>query len=273
MAQKIVIRNVFLNALTYELCYNLPTEITKGLNIKYRRMLATQAKAKAWCENSSMDEKIHFFHAIGLSSAFTVFPDKVKSSVSLKEILKKYENEKLAAAQKEQAALGCYVSTDRDISFLVNLMGMTINSESYIRALEYNKTGYAIREWGKHLDSPLQTEGIAVVENAKVISTTILHTGMTFMVAKELFEMNGIEMMVLCLYYSKRQVYIARDDIYAYFVGYITRGRLLRAVKRLLINDYLEKHMEWRTHQYRISSKGINIVSEFINRIVKANTF
>jgi len=273
MSQKIVIRNVFLNALTYDYCYNLPTETIKGLNIKYRRMLATQAKAKAWCENSSIDEKIHFFHAIGLSTAFTIFPDKVKSGISLKEILQKYEKERLSQAQKEQASLGCYVTTDKESAFLLSLMGMTINSESYIKALEYNKTGYSIKNWGKKLDSPKQSEGVEVIDNVKVVANTILNAGLTFDSVKQLFEINDIEAKVLLFFYNRTHTYQTREDAYAYFSGYITRARVLRAIKKLILNDYLKKHLDWRTGKLTISTKGINTTSEFINRIIKQNQF
>lgn len=273
MASKVVIRNVYLNAICFHYCYNLPTEVLKGLSIKYRRMLASQAKCKAWCETSSMDEKMQFFNAIGLNNAITIFPDKIKSGVSLKEILQKYENEKLAAAQKEQANLGCYVVTDRDTAFLLNSMSMSINHESFIRALDFNKTGYSIKNWSKTLDSPIQTETLVMLENKKLIGSTILNAGLCFDVVTQLFGLNQYHVKILLFLYQRRQAYIFRDDIIAYFDGYISRTRMTRALKKLILNEYLDKHQQWQTYQYRISVKGITVVNEFINRIIKQNQF
>lgn len=273
MGAKIGIKNVFLNAITYHYCYNLPENEVKKLHIRYRRMLASQAKTKAWCEKSTVDEKLIFFNAIGLNTGLTILPDKVKSGVSLKEILKKYDEEKLSAAQKEQANLGCYVVTDRDTSFLLSLMGMTINHESYLKALEYNKTGFAVKEWTKHIDSPNQMEMFGVIDNAMTVSNTILNAGLSFDVATELFEVNPNELKILLWLYQKRQMYLFRDDIIGHFSGYISHQRALRAVKKLILNEYLDKHQEWQTYRYRISSKGLTLVGDFINRILKQNQF
>ncbi len=273
MAAKLVINNIFLNSICYHYCYNLPTESVKKLNMTYRRMLSSQARTKAWCERSSMDEKLHFFNAIGLNIGLSIFPDKIKSGVSLKEILNKYENEKIAAAQNEQASLGCYVITDRESAFLLGQMGMTINHETYIKSLDYNKTGFSIKNWGKRLDSPIQKEMEDVSESVKTVCNTILNTGLTFDSVKELFEINAIEMKILLFLYQRVQAYIFRDDIVDNFTGYITKARASRGIKKLILNGYLDKHQNWQTYQYRISTKGINTVSDFINRIVKANSF
>lgn len=273
MGEKIVIKNIYLNAVTYHLCYHLPTETIKKLSIRYRRILASELKTKAWIDKSSMDEKMHFFNAIGLNLGLSIFPDKIRSGTSLKEILNKYENQKLAAAQKDQAALGFYVLADRESAFLLSLMSMTINHESYIRALEYNKTGFSIKNWSKIYNTPAQTEISEVIDNAKLVANTILNGGLHFDAVKEIFGINDIEMKILLFMYQKRQSFVFRDDITESFIGYITQARASRAMKKLILNEYLDKHLNWQTYQYRISSKGINTVSEFINRIVKANTF
>lgn len=273
MADKIVIKNVFLNAITYHYCYNLPLESVKKLSIKYRRMLASEAKTKVWCERSSMDEKIAFFNAIGLHTGISIFPDKIKSGVSLKEILTKYENEKMAAAQSEQANLGCYVTTDRDSAFLLGLMGMTINHQSYIKALDYTKTSYRVKNWSKVLNSPGQEEMLDVVEGAKVVANTVLNAGLVFDAITQLFEVNSNEMKILLMMYQRRQSYILREDIAGHFVGHITKARVLRAMKKLLLNGYVDKHQDWKSYQYVISTSGINMVSEFLNKIVKSNQF
>lgn len=273
MGAKIVIKNPFLNAVTYHYCYNMPTETLKTLGIKYRRMLSSQARTKAWCEKSSIDEKLHFFNAIGLNCGLTVFPDKVKSGASLKEILRKYDEEKRAAAQKDQANLGFYVTTDRDTAYLLGNMSMTINHQSYIRALDYNKTGYSIKNWSKVLDSPGQAQTLEVLENTKVVSDTILQAGLAFGVVTQLFEVNECQLKILMFMYQRRQSYVFRDDIVAYFYGYESKTRMARAIKKLILSDYLEKHQDWQTYQYRISSKGIVVVSEFVNRVLKQSQF
>lgn len=273
MAAKLTVKNPFLQAITYHYCFNLPDETIRSLPIKYRRMLASKNKTRTFCEKATMDERIVFFYYIGLNFGITIFPDKAKSTVALKEIIRKYEDQKLAAAQNQQAAIGCYVSTDKEIAFIMGCMGHSINSESYIRALDFNKLGYSLREWDKKLTSPDQLEMEEVVNNNKIVANTLLNTGLVFGQSTALFGLNETELKILFYMFIRRHAYIKRTQIKEELVGYITQIRLDRAIKKLLLNDYLKKHFDWQTYQCTITTQGINVVTEFINRIVKANTF
>jgi hypothetical protein len=273
MGAKIVIRNPFLSAITYDLCYGLSPDAIKKLSIKYRRMFASNIKVKNFCERASLDERVHFFNEIGASTGFTVFFDKVKSSVSLKEILQKYEEEKLASAQQQHANLGVYVTTDKETAFMLGLMSQTINTASYLRALDFNKTGYHIKNWGKRLDTPIQEETLEAINNVGVVLTTVLSTGITFDVVNDLFGLNDIEVKILMYFYKYRQSYISKDAIDSYFVGYLAKHKITRALKKLLLNNYIRKHADWKLHKQTITADGIKIVNDFLSRVLKANEF
>lgn len=268
-----VIRNPFLNAMMYDLCFNIKDEVRNSLSIYYRRILASPIKTKNFCENSSIDTKLKFFHAIGLSNALTVFPDKIKSGVVLKQILQKYDEERLVAAQKEHAELGVYVTTDKETGFLLGLMGQNINSKSFLLNLDYNKTGYHIKQWDKKLSTTAHKELLDSVENSNVVSKTIFNAFLDLNLATTLYGINAVDFKILLYFFTVRQMYISRDSVWDKFEGYIQKKKTTMSLKRLLLNGYIKKHIDWQHLQYTISTQGIDLITQFILRVFKQNNF
>lgn len=268
-----IIRNPFLNAVMYDMCYSLPEEVRTGLSIYYRRILVSERKTKNFCENSSIDTKLKFFHAIGLSNAITIFPDQSKSGSSLKTILKKYDNEKLAAAQKEHATLGVYITTDRETSFLLGLMGQNINTKSFLLNLDFNKTAYHIRQWGKKMETPMHKELLDTVENSNVVSKTILNAFLNLDATITLYGVNQNDLQILLYFFTNKDFYISKTNVWDRFEGYIPKSKATTSIKRLLLNEYLNKNLDWKVLKYTISSKGIDLINMFIKKILKENNF
>jgi hypothetical protein len=268
-----IIRNPFLNAVMYDVCYNLPDEVKKGLSIYYRRILFSERKTKGFCENSSIDTKLKFFNAIGLSNALTIFPDKSKSGAALKEILKKYEQQKLAAAQKEHAMLGVYVTTDKETSFLLGLMGQNINSKSFLLNLDYNKTAYHIKGWDKKLNTQPHNQLLDAVENASVVANTIFNAFLGMDATITLYGINQIDLQLVLYFFTKKDNYVSRETVWDKFEGYIQKKRTTMSLKRLLDNEFIKKHFDWQNLKYTITSKGIDLIHQYMKRVLKQNNF
>lgn len=268
-----VIRNPFLNAVCYDICFNLPEETKKKLSIYYRRILASQTKTKNFCENSSIDTKLKFFHAVGLSNALTIFPDPAKSGAALKSLLKKYDEERMAAAQKEHAQMNVYVTTDKQTSFLINLMGDNINTKSFLLNLDYNKTGYHIKQWAKKLDTAQHQELLDTAENAKVVGETVLNSFLNLNSVTTLFGINEVDIQVLLFFYTKMNIYISRETVWDKFQGYLPKKKTTMSMKRLLLNEYTVQHPEWQHLRYTLSAKGVDLVMAFIKQVFKHTNF
>lgn len=273
MASKLAVINPYLNSILFDWCYNLPLEQVRTMSMRYRRMLASEARTKNWCASSSIDEKMIFLAEIGANFGFTIFFDKAKGGVALKQIWEKYEAEKTASAQQDHAKFKVFITTAKETAFFMGLCSQTINNETYLRALDYNKTGFSIRNWKKKLNTPVQDEINEVVANANVVSDTILNSGMVFDVASQVFGINDVEAKLLLYYYRFRQRYISRDTLNMHFKGYIAIQRINRAFKKLQLNGYLTKHIDWRKFECTISPSGVLLSNDIINRVLKQNDF
>lgn len=273
MPSKISVKNPFLNALTYDFCYNMPADKVKELPFKYRRMLATETRTKNFCERATMDERITFFMAAGISFGISFFIDKVSNGVSLKKVLKDYESERLSAAQSGQAKMGVYVTTDKEVAFLMGMMSSTLNNETYLKTLQFNKTAFNVKGWSQDLDTDAQRKLLGVASNAGFIAKLFLNNILTLNASKELFHLNPIELSILLAYYQRRHIHFPIKYLYEIFEGYIQQARVTRGNAKLILNGYLEKHIDWRKPQAIITAKGINVVNDYMSTVLKQNEF
>ncbi len=233
----------------------------------------SEAKIKNWCAKSTTDEKMIFLTLIGANCGLTIMFNKAKMGVALKEIWDKYEAEKKAAAQQDHAKLKVFVTTSKETAFFMGLCGQTISNETYLRTLDFNKTGHEIRNWRKRLDSVGQEEISEVASNADLIANTIVSSGVTFDMATTLFGINDVETKILLYCYRIRHRYVSRNEINSHFEGYIAVKKINRAWKRLQLNDHLSKHPDWTKYECTISSSGVLLANDVISRILKMTQF
>ncbi|MEK6882019.1 MAG: hypothetical protein AABY22_20540 [Nanoarchaeota archaeon] len=273
MGLKIAVKSSILNAITYDICFNLPNEEIKKLPFKYRKILASSTRTKFFCENSTLDEKTLFFYHLGLDFGFTLLLDKAKAGIALKEIWDSLHEKKMALVQKQASELGVYVTTSKDTAFYMGLIGQTINNQTFLRTLEFNKTGYNLRNWSKELNHQSANDSLEVEGNAKYVNQTLLNTGITFDVCNTLFGISDVHMKVLMFFYDKRQSYISPVTVNSKFQGYVQTRKINSSLKKLLLNGFLNKHIDYRNLQYTITASGIKTVNEFIAQVLKQNEF
>jgi hypothetical protein len=257
----------------YDICFNLPDDVKKKLPMAYRIILASERKTKNFCEFSSIDQKLKFFHYIGLNNSLTIFPDKSKNGRGVNDLLGKYEEEKLAAATREHVNLNVYVTNDKQTAFMVNLMAQTIHSNSYLLNLDYNKTGYHINKWSTKIDTNTSRELTDCADSANLIVKTMCETALCLNSSEVLFGINSIDMTILMHLYGKRHIYVTREKVWEAFDHHFQKRFITMSLKRLLLNDFIIKHPEHLTVKYTIGSLGIDMVNRLLNRVIKNNEF
>jgi hypothetical protein len=271
--QRAVLKDASLNAICYDFCYNITEEQRKALPIKYRRMLLSQTMTKTFCAKSSFDEKIMFLHHLGIKFGITFFPESASNHLNLKKILQNYEEEKKAAAQSTQVKMGVYVSTDKEIAFMMAMMGMTISNETYIKALDYNKIGFSIKNWDKKLNAIEQIKTEDVYENANLVVDTVFNSLLLNSVSKELFNATPLQICILLYLFTKRHTFVTRETIFDRFIETTTKAIFSRHFKKIMLTNLVRKHADWSRGEFTISTAGIKLVNDYISQVFKANKF
>lgn len=274
MAQKIIIRDPYLNALTYDICYNLSKEDTAKLPLKYRKILKSEVKTKAFCDKSSMDERLIFLAAVGLNFAVTLMPDVAKNNTDLKNIFKKYEEQRSSGALKDLSKLRVFVSTDKNISLFSGMMADTIHTKSYLLNMDYNKTGNLLKDWSKRLETPSQKETLDTIANFDYLVKFIFNSWVAFDNVETFFGISDMDFKILLYLSQYRHTYLSKENIVETI--YIIDGnkkKISSSLKRLLVNEYIRTHVDYRTPRYTITTLGIQKIHDLLQNIFKANNF
>lgn len=273
MPNKILVRNPALNEWVWNILYNITPEQKKRLTAPFLTILKSSVKAKSFAEYSTIDEKIRLFSELGYDNAIVFFEDKAKSVNSLKVILEKFEKDRQAAASKEISQLKVFVSSDKQIKWLLGLMADTIHHKSYFLNLEMNRVGHHLKSWKSQRIAPSTKELSDTIDNADLVINTLLNGLWVSDYAESFLGLKLLDLKILLYLYGFRHTYIVKDRIWDYFAGATSKQKVASSMKRLMYNQFMIKHIDVRLGKYSISSKGIESVNSYMQRVLKQNNF
>ena len=273
MAKHDTIRLPILNAITYDVIYNLPKDKVNELPINYRRMVLSEIKARNFAEKASWDERMAFFALIGFRFSFTIFPSELYNGVQVHDFIKLYNKGEIQEAKKKQVSLHVYSTTDKQLMHAYNVMGVASNHESVLRALDFNKIGNIIKDWSKKLDSPEQLELLNTVDNSDLLVETITNASIASIATKEMFGIRTIDMQLLLKLYVNRTKFYTKEEMQKLFTGIWQKQKITNAMKFLFNYGFLDEYLYSTVQKFTINGKGIAKVQEFINYVIKANNF
>lgn len=273
MPNKLLVRNAYLNEFVYDLLYNITQEEKKNLSKPFLHILKSSVKCKNFAEFSTLDEKVRFFSELGKECVMLFLNDPVNSVNGLKKVLEKYEDGKQVGASKELVKLKVFVSSDKHVKFFSGLMADTIMHKSYFLNLELNKTAFHIKSWPKLINTPDSEELKDSIDSADVVTKNILSSLISIRLINSLVGIDELSMMILLYLYGYRHTYIEKERIWSYFVGGITKGKITTSIKRLFLNQYIRKHVDYKHPKFTITSSGLLLVNQFRERVIKQNGF
>lgn len=269
MPNKFLVRNGALSEFVYDLLYNISDEQRKKLSKPFSLLCKSDTKARNFAEFSTLDEKVRLFNELGMDNALVFFQDKIKSVNRLKEILLKYEENKQAGAAKEIVALKVFVSSDKNVTWLLGLMADTIHHKSYFLNQQFNKIGYHIKEWSKKKEIAGSIELNEAVENSDLLVSLFLNSLENSGYAESYFGVRELDLKILMYLYGYRHTHIEKDRMRDFFgVGVRSKGKVTTSVKRLFNAGHIKKHTDYSVPKYTISSSGIKIVNQFVDKIL-----
>lgn len=262
-----------LNEFVWDLLYNITMEQKKGLSKPFLKILKSHIKCKNFAEFSTLDEKVRFFSEMGMDCSFVFFQDKIQSMNRLKVILEKYEENKQIAASKEITQLKVFVSSDKQVKWLLGLMADTIHHKSYFLNLEYNRTTYHVKKWDRNRHTPESKQLNDTIESADFLAKLFVSAFTTLGTVEGCLEVSQYDIKILLYLHGYRHTYLEKERIWDYFLGDMTKGKVTSSLKKLFLNEYIRKHADYKKLRYTITGSGIQMVNQFMNRILKSNQF
>lgn len=273
MPNKVLVRNPALNEWVWNILYNITPEQKQKLSAPFLRILKSSVKAKSFAEFSTIDEKIRLFSELGYDNALVFFEDKAKSVNSLKVVLEKFEKDRQAAASKEISHMKVFVSSDKQIRWLLSIMADTIHHKSYFLNLELNRVGHHLKSWKSQRVAPSTKVLSDTLENVDIIVNVLLNALFIEDYVQGFLGIKALDLKILLYFYPLRHTYIEKPKVWDYFAGSMSKQLITASMKRLFASGFLTKHIDLSLGRYSISAKGIDTVNQYMQRVIKNSTF
>jgi hypothetical protein len=261
-----------LSEYVYDLLWNYPLEDRKKIHRRYWMLMTDAKRARNFADYSTLEEKMLLFKELNIECALVFTQEKLKNTNSLKRVLSLYQEEKNAGAVREASNLQVFVSSDRDMSFLLGMISQTIHHKSYYLNMQMNKVGYSIKNWEKNQSTHDGKELKDLIDMSELIDKTILNSIINSDSIHHILGINPLDLRILIFLNLYKHTYLAKDFISSNFIEY-TKVKVGSSLKRLLLNDYIIKHPKLTDNKYTISGKGISAVGDFRKIVLKSNQF
>lgn len=272
MPRKNISANPYLSDYVYDLLWNITAENKKRLSRKHWKIFHSSVRARNFADFSTLEEKMQLFDELDINFALIISKEKIENAVGLKRVMQMYQEDLQAGAVREVSKLKTFVVVSRETSFLLSLMSQTIHHQSYFLNQQLNKTAYHIDKWKKDEISPEGEEIRKALNSVEILDKTLLNCAINLELVQTTLGIYPLDLKILLYLNQFRHRYVTQEEISEDFVGYNTR-KVKTSLKRLLVNNYIMKHIDLMNLRYTLSQVGIKTVSNFRNLILKANNF
>lgn len=261
--------NPAFNEYVYSILYNASFETKQIIPPKYLKFIKYERHAKKFARTASHEEVRVLLSYLGVEH-FDVFIARDKATLNdLNTILEKFKEKKKVSSLQDIINLKLFVTSDKELITLMGLVSQTIHHRAYTMNLELTRTGYHVRNWGKHLDQAASTE---IQENSNILAKTLLSSSITLEKTDFLFRLSRLEMQMLLYLYPHRNTYILLPQLSEYFMGLVTKPKLTVCIKNLVSSKHLQKSaLEQKA--YTISALGIRVVNDYMEAVLHNNSF
>lgn len=262
--------NPAFNEFVYSILYNASFEAKRVIPPKYLKFIKYEREAKKFARNASHEEARVLLSYLGVEH-FDVFVARDNANIKdLKVVLDKFKNNKKIGSLEDIIALKLFVTSDKELITLLGLVSQTIHHRAYTMNLELTRTGYHIRNWGKHLGQAPANE---ILENSNILAKTLLSSSLTLDRVEFLFRLNALEIKVLLYLYPLKSGYVSLKQLSERFVGLVTKVKLTNCLKHLLASQHIQKSAIASEREYTISALGVRVVNDYMDTILRNNSF
>ena len=252
--------------------YGSTQEQRSRLLPKYILMFRNERSTRAFCHNSSLEEKEYVLAMLGIKS-YHVFCDVSVKPKEISAILKQYKEGKSAAALRALAEKKIYIYSDKQIIDMMGKMSAGEQHPQYLFNVELRKTGYHIMKWSKKLNSGLQLESLAMEESVKVVMKYTLCVINTLDLCDSILQVGMNDMKILFYLYSKKHTFVQPKHLFDYFAGVLTKVAITHAIRRMKDEALIESSLIANKYEYTISGLGVDKVIRFVKYVVNIQNF
>lgn len=267
-----LIENPYFNEFLYDVMHNAFQHQKERLNGRYERQMRSSRSAKGFAKSAKLEQRQDILTHLGLHWFMVICNDDF-TPANLKTIMQQYQGNRPASSLKEMAAKKLYITSDKQFIHLLNLMADTIHTPAYSFNLELNKIGYAVKKWTKQVDFAAHEKAIESIEHLDLMVKLFNSFTANIVKIPEHFGLLHTDLRILGYLWEYRNVYVPLTKVHHDFAGDLSKKLISRAINDMIGKQFIRGHADYRKNEYTITSMGINVVAQYIKKVLRLNTF
>jgi len=263
-----------LAEFTYTIAREAPISLRRLLPEKYYRAINSEVGAMKFATRSTFEQKREFFSYLGVEH-FTIFADMRRGEATdFREILRQFDTEdKPHVLLRKLADANVYISSNKEFCSLLGFASQVIDTDGYNRNMELVRTGYHIKGFKNKITIPEYVEGVKEKDAAMALIKTIRGVLGANNYCKDITGVDSEGLQILIYLYLNKHTYFTQEKLSEVFLGEIS-GRKIAASRLMLMKEMLiQKHPSQNRNDYTITAKGILIVNQFRDKVIKSFDF
>ena len=257
----------YLNEFIYSLVYNMSHIEKMRLPGRYRQLLGKEAAAQRFIAGSSMEVKLEFLAMVGITwfMGFCAVGQDVPPLIV--KLVKDFSAKSKAAVLKEAAAQKFFFTADKHVMHSFGLVSQISHSNQYRVNMAYIRSVYHLENWDKKFEEPT-TDNMFAAGEAAARAARIINKALSHYENSATYDLTQTQLRVLLYMYDRLNAYVKEEDVYAYFVGFMPKPSLIKAIRKLH-RDYLLRRSATDGSAYTITATGVTKAQSFLQNVTQ----
>lgn len=256
----------------YDLIYSADRGQRERVGRRYSKIFKNQRTAKAFCQNSSIEEKEYVMAMLGIKS-FHIFADESITPKELSKILKLYKNGESGEALKQIVEKKIYIYSDKQFIDMLSKMADTEQHPQYSFNVELRKTGYHIKKWSRHINTKVHKQSVEITEYLDEISSLADNFMNSCHCIESRYSMKVNDMHILSGLYKFRHKHVPMSFLWDKYGGIMSKPEVSQAMRRLRNSSLVDISSITGEIQYIITGLGIETLNRFLTHVITQPNF
>lgn len=263
-----------LAEFTYTLLRQLPPSRLRLLPERLFKVTMTQQAAARFAAKSSDQDKRELFSCLGLET-YTIIADLPRESVNdVRFIFKEYDiKEKPSLTIKKLADSNVFITGNKQHCELLGHLTQLLYSDAYPRQMELIRSSHHLRKFRSKIQSREHTESKEAQDLSDHFGKVMHGVLWAADVCEQTTSLDLQALRVLLYFYNHKQSCVSVETLITTFSGAITAQVIGKCRKRLSDALLIQRHSAQTKAEYTITGRGILIVNQFRDKVIKSFDF
>lgn len=267
--------DISLSEFTYTMVRNSPLSAKRHLPEKLFKRINTEAGAMKFAAKSTLAEKMEFFSYIGLQTFLVIADVKKGQAVNdFRQLFSEYESkEKPISTLKRLSDNNTFITSSKEFIYRLGQMAQLVDTKPYARSQELVRASYHANGFRSKLSVNDHADPSREMDDSVNLIKFLGKTLWVNNLCKELTGVDSPAIQLLIFLYCNRHSYFSRQKLIDELGGSLSGKQLATSRRILLENHLVQKEYKENSNSITITAKGILVVNQFRDKVIKMLDF